>query len=231
MRTPTVELVQGLWDHMEDHCGTRRARKTAVEMQLVGGFLDAIGILDAEDFLSRYTTTIGRTIYTPWEVGVGDLASQMLICVHEHQHVHQYLKGGVTFAWEEVQSRGVLVALRHAAQRPPRRHGARALRLHDGRHRGRGEAPADGGPGGRGGRGDVGSGEGGDGVAGGAGLAHQLLIGEHLIQSILNRDQLLREAHFLIIEHVAKHWHTYAAVDEISTFSRGSVLSLFAVFL
>jgi hypothetical protein len=96
-------MVTGLWDHMSDHYGTRLARKDAPEMQLAATALEEMGILDAEDFLRRFTTTLGRTIYTPYEIGVGDerkLASQLRTCVHEHQHVVQYYRGGVRFAFE-----------------------------------------------------------------------------------------------------------------------------------
>lgn len=103
MPDATVELVTGLWEHMSDHYRTRLARKDEPEMQLVAKTLEAMGILDAEDFLSRFTTTIGRTIYTPYEIGVGsqrEIESQLRTCVHEHQHVVQYIQGGAKFAFE-----------------------------------------------------------------------------------------------------------------------------------
>ncbi len=103
MHPPTVAMVTGLWDHLSDHYGTRLARKDAPEMQLVASALEEMGILDAEYFLKNFTTTLGRTIYTPYEIGVGNegaLAAQLRTCVHEHQHVVQYLKGGIRFAFE-----------------------------------------------------------------------------------------------------------------------------------
>jgi hypothetical protein len=72
VHTPTVGMVTGLWDHMTDHYGSRVAKKDAPEMQLVGTALEKMGILDAEDFLKRYATTLGRTIYLPFEIGDGD---------------------------------------------------------------------------------------------------------------------------------------------------------------
>ena len=45
----------------------------------------------------NFTTTIGRRIYTPFEVGSPkggwDLWHQIVICVHEHQHVVQHDRG------------------------------------------------------------------------------------------------------------------------------------------
>jgi hypothetical protein len=96
-------MTTGLWDHMTAHYGSRVAKKDAPEMQLVAHALEEMGILDAEDFLRRYATTLGRTIYLPFEIGVGgelELGRQIRLCAHEHQHVIQYLEGGPKFAWE-----------------------------------------------------------------------------------------------------------------------------------
>lgn len=98
-------MVIRLWDHMSDHYGSRVARKCAPEMQLVAGALETMGILGANEFLERYATTLGRTIYLPFEIGVGnerELDSQIRLCAHEHQHVVQYLEGGPKFAWEYI---------------------------------------------------------------------------------------------------------------------------------
>ena len=68
-------------------------KASAEEMQLIGRVLDVMGILDKDAFLTQFTTTIGRTIYTPFTVGVAapghDLWAQMVICAHEHEHVVQ----------------------------------------------------------------------------------------------------------------------------------------------
>lgn len=65
-------------------------------MKLVGSFLDGIGVIDKEKFMRQYTTTIGATIYSPYEIGVDggsggyDLWDQVKILCHELVHVVQY---------------------------------------------------------------------------------------------------------------------------------------------
>lgn len=98
----TEDIVRRLWDHMEKSFGSHRARKEGPEMRTIANMLDEMGVLDGQDFLRRYTTTLGRTIYTPFEIGVPspgyDLAAQARTCVHEHQHVQQFLEGGPRFS-------------------------------------------------------------------------------------------------------------------------------------
>lgn len=101
----TPEIVVGAWAHLEDHFDSRRARKSDAEMRMVAAMLDKMGIVDASAFLSRFTTTIGRTIYTPFEVGdpeTHSLRSQLLICAHEHHHVWQFAQDPARFAWRYV---------------------------------------------------------------------------------------------------------------------------------
>ncbi len=91
--------------------GTRVvAKHDAWRMRSVARFLDTIGVLDRKEFLDRFTTVIGRTIYAPFEVGVdsspGKLWGQIMICVHEHQHVVQYARdGAATFSTRYTLSR------------------------------------------------------------------------------------------------------------------------------
>jgi hypothetical protein len=93
---PTPDEVRAFWAFLTAHYGTTVVNKAdAVEMALVGAFLDQVGILDKTRFLARYTTTIGRRIYTPFVPGEGpDLWHQMVIAVHEHQHVAQLDRDG-----------------------------------------------------------------------------------------------------------------------------------------
>ena len=57
---PSPELVQAFWAHMSARYNTKIVDKaSACEMQIAAWFLEKIGVLDAERFLSRYTTTIG----------------------------------------------------------------------------------------------------------------------------------------------------------------------------
>ncbi|MFZ4377845.1 MAG: hypothetical protein ACOYN9_15910 [Saprospiraceae bacterium] len=96
------EEVWAFWRFMQDHYRTTVVNKRdALEMQLVAQALDALGIQSRDRFLRNFTTTLGRRIYTPFEVGSPrggwDLWSQVVICVHEHQHVVQHDREGLSF--------------------------------------------------------------------------------------------------------------------------------------
>jgi hypothetical protein len=104
------EEVIAFWRHMQERFGTTTVNKAdAVEMQIVAGVLDALGILDKERFLQSFTTTLGRKIYTPFDVGsanaVWDLWDQVVVCVHEHQHVVQHDREGLSFELSYVADR------------------------------------------------------------------------------------------------------------------------------
>lgn len=96
------EEVWAFWRFMQDHYRTTVVNKRdALEMQFVAQALDALGIQSRDRFLRNFTTTLGRRIYTPFEVGSPrggwDLWSQVVICVHEHQHVVQHDREGLSF--------------------------------------------------------------------------------------------------------------------------------------
>ena len=96
------EEVWAFWRFMQDHYRTTVVNKRdALEMRLVAQALDALGIQSRDRFLRNFTTTLGRRIYTPFEVGSPrggwDLWSQVVICVHEHQHVVQHDREGLSF--------------------------------------------------------------------------------------------------------------------------------------
>jgi hypothetical protein len=99
---PTPEMVRAFWSYMESVYGSQQIDKAdAPSMQLVADVLALLGIQDKQLFLTRYTTTIGTRIYTPFEVGVPTaeypLWGQITICVHEHQHVNQYRAEGIDY--------------------------------------------------------------------------------------------------------------------------------------
>jgi hypothetical protein len=105
------EEVWAFWQHMQRHFDTTRVNKRdAFEMQAFAQALDWLGVLDRKRFLSSYTTTLGRRIYTPFDPGVPkagwDLWSQVVVCVHEHQHVVQSRREGVTFELEYLTDSG-----------------------------------------------------------------------------------------------------------------------------
>ncbi len=96
---PTPDLVRGLWAAMAHRWGTRAVSKAdSAQMRALSKLLDAIGVLDATSFMRRYTTVVGRTIYCPFELGVPSashpLWAQLVVGVHEHQHVVQLEREG-----------------------------------------------------------------------------------------------------------------------------------------
>lgn len=102
--------VIAFWRHMQERFGTVTVNKAdAFEMQLVAGVLDTLGILDKERFLGSFTTTLGRKIYTPFDVGSPnerwDLWDQVVVCVHEHQHVVQHDREGLSYEVSYVADR------------------------------------------------------------------------------------------------------------------------------
>lgn len=99
---PRSEQVAAFWAHMQAHYGTCLVNKlSSTEMDLLGQALDALGVLDRVRFLDGFATTVGKRIYVPFEPGVPrsdwDLWSQIVVCVHEHQHVAQHLRLGLEF--------------------------------------------------------------------------------------------------------------------------------------
>jgi hypothetical protein len=64
-------------------------------MVTVGNTLQVMGVLDHEAFLKRFTTTLIQDVYAPFSLGVEteyyDRWAQIVVLVHEHVHVLQYL--------------------------------------------------------------------------------------------------------------------------------------------
>ena len=102
MKTITYETVTGLWQYMTWYYASSVIDKDNSEsMQMIASALDMMGIMDKDTFMKKYTTTVGSTIYIPFEIGVSDsrysLMSQIRTCVHEHEHVIQWQQNGVRF--------------------------------------------------------------------------------------------------------------------------------------
>ncbi len=96
---PTGEQVCGLWDHMSrKYSSTVVDKASSVSMQAAAWALDRMGIMDAPSFLRDFATTIGKTIYVPFQIGEprsqDDLFAQLVTCVHEHMHVLQFARDG-----------------------------------------------------------------------------------------------------------------------------------------
>ncbi len=94
--------VRAFWRFMQGHFDTSAVNKgDDVAMQLVAQALESLGIQNRDTFLKSYTTTIGRRVYTPFEIGVPqggyDLWGQIVVCVHEHQHVVQHDREGLAY--------------------------------------------------------------------------------------------------------------------------------------
>ena len=100
MREPTSIEVKAFWAAFQAKYKTKVIPKSdSTWMQGISLFLDAIGVLDKNAFMNNYSTTIHRTIYIPFSIGVArkgqTLWQQMVTCVHEHQHVIQCDKEGM----------------------------------------------------------------------------------------------------------------------------------------
>lgn len=78
--------------------GTRVIEKhRAPEMRASSYLLNAVGIMSRETFMRQYTTVWARRIYPCFDIGQGDAEDrwgQLVVCVHEHQHVVQYDREG-----------------------------------------------------------------------------------------------------------------------------------------
>ena len=107
---PTPDVVREFWAASLARWDTTRIDKAnAAEMKLVAEVLGLLGVLNQQDFLRRFTTTVGTRIYTPFDPGVPTpewaLWSQITVCVHEHHHVWQdRAAGGLGFEWAYLTS-------------------------------------------------------------------------------------------------------------------------------
>src|SRR5262245_54029382 len=103
MTEPPPEIVHGLWAHMTQRYGSHVADKAnAPLMRVVAGALKLFGVDSADDFLTKFATTLGDTIYLPFDIGDTStgwsLWNQIVICAHEHQHVLQWRRENNVFA-------------------------------------------------------------------------------------------------------------------------------------
>lgn len=92
MREPTNLEVERFWSFMCNYYRTHIAKKE--DLSSLASFMSNIGIMDEKSFMRNYATTIGRTIFIPFQPGVvtqgWSLWDQLVVCVHEHQHIVQY---------------------------------------------------------------------------------------------------------------------------------------------
>ena len=93
-------------------------------MEVVASLLQETGIGQKQDFMSNYCTTLGRTIYVNFRLGVEDasdvtLASQVAVLCHEATHVVQFDRGAFTFTWlylTDTEQRSILEAEAYVQQ-------------------------------------------------------------------------------------------------------------------
>lgn len=101
MEQITPELVKDFWkDALEKFDAKSVSKDDSSFMKSIATFLDAIKILDKEDFMDRFTTTIFRTIYRPFKIGDPSnysLWAQITVLVHELVHVKQFEADEVGF--------------------------------------------------------------------------------------------------------------------------------------
>jgi hypothetical protein len=108
-KDPTPEMVRAFWSFMESVYGSKQIDKhDAPSMELLADVLQLLHIQDEDTFLNKFTTTIGTHIYTPFDLGVQTpdypLWGQIVICVHEHQHVNQYRAEGLDYLTDYIGS-------------------------------------------------------------------------------------------------------------------------------
>ena len=90
---------------MQAKYGSAVANKnSSVLMQAAAKALSVIGVVNPDEFLKSYATTIDGIIYVPFEIGAADdtwdLWDQVIVCAHEHHHIEQQRKiGKATFDW------------------------------------------------------------------------------------------------------------------------------------
>lgn len=106
----TPEQVRAFYAHMTQRfAATVKPKATAIEMQAAA---QALGVLkafmqvpDPETFMRHYVTTLGSTVYAPFEPGVAQEAgnwhlwNQISVLTHELVHVEQRRRAA-TFAHE-----------------------------------------------------------------------------------------------------------------------------------
>ena len=95
MSEPTSATVKAFWQFMCSHYKTQVIEKSnSVAMQAVATFLNSLGIVDHNAFLTSYATTLAHDIYLPFCPGDAAAAAngwtlqeQIIVCAHEHEHV------------------------------------------------------------------------------------------------------------------------------------------------
>lgn len=108
---PTPHGVREFWTYMTGEYRSEIVQKDdSALMSIAGSFLDMTSIVDKDRFMAGFVTTIGRTIYIPFEIGVAteqfSLWGQVRVCAHEHVHIDQGDRDGwLTFGAKYISSK------------------------------------------------------------------------------------------------------------------------------
>lgn len=96
-------LVDMLWvEFRNTHRTRRRSKQRSWLMRIVATVLDLFRVMPRQRFLTRFATTVRRTIYMPdRDPPVRDLLREAALCVHEHVHVRMW---GLRFMWRYATS-------------------------------------------------------------------------------------------------------------------------------
>jgi len=102
VKTITREQVSQLIERLHSELDFEIEHKAdSAFMKTIGGALDLMGIINHDDFMKRFTTTIGHTIYAPFKFGDSDSRlerwNHVGVLVHELAHVYQYDHSPVLF--------------------------------------------------------------------------------------------------------------------------------------
>lgn len=95
----TPQNVKDFWAYMQSRFGSVVVSKNESEvMRVAAALLDTLDIQDKETFMKNFVTTLGATVYIPFQIGMEEgrwpLWGQVRVCVHEHQHILQGRRDG-----------------------------------------------------------------------------------------------------------------------------------------
>lgn len=94
-----ADVTRAFYAHMSDRFGASVQPKASNGvMQAAAAGLALLGIQSREQFMRDYVTTIGRTVFVPYEVGSAKTWSpwqQIATMAHECQHIVQHDRAGL----------------------------------------------------------------------------------------------------------------------------------------
>jgi len=127
MTEPTAETVRAFYAHMSSRFGATVVPKASSSLMSAAGWglgaLRSLGasVPDAAAFASRYVTTIGSTVYVPYEPGDESTGwsrwDQIGVIVHECEHVAQRGRMGLAYERDWLTSTAARARLEAEAYR------------------------------------------------------------------------------------------------------------------